>query len=140
MIATSHPATRRAWLATEARRVLADEPGQISTRALVERIYPESHAQGEAITRRAILFKDMLYLAGHQLLAYASPGTPKKIMGHIAVPKVWHRPTPGLEVQVTGAKPIAPQRYALVDEEMLFDPQGEWVRWEDVKGLFDDKP
>lgn len=136
----NHPVVwRRSHLADAVRNYLNDpqhhvEVGSpISTHALLEAIYPEADAHGAALDRRQRLFDDLAYLAGHDLAGYASPGPEKLVMGRSVVPRLWHREA----IKVVTTKPLAPQRWDLYGE--IFHPkeQGEWVRWEDVKGLFD---
>lgn len=114
------------------------EGGSLSTHDLLEHIWPEQLAHAENITRRRRLYDDLGYLAKTSLINYNSPGAPKEIMGRVAVPRRWHK-------AVAKAKPFAPKRWAMFDwadglegPAIAEDPaNGQWVRWDDVKELFE---
>lgn len=132
-----HPVSwRRQHLANEVRAYL-ESPGhhvecssRISTHDLIEALYPELSAHGEAIKRRERLFDDMAYLAAHgDLEGYWTNGEPKVVLGHRTVPKLWHKPA-------KPSKPPAPTRYSAAQGFVHEDVDGAYVRWEDVQEFF----
>lgn len=64
----------------------------ISTTELMEMIWPEKFARGDAIKWRSYLFRDIGKMVKRpgDLAFYNSPGEPKKILGRNAIPRLWH--------------------------------------------------
>jgi hypothetical protein len=86
-------------VAREARAHLELLDGTISTRDLVEALYPAAFARGDAITRRSRLYKTALpALAKHDLqdCATRGPETPARYgrKGQKNHPWLWHAPRP----------------------------------------------
>lgn len=144
-IRAKSPAARRDKLVREVCDYLdgavfkAEHRASISTHELVEAIYPEHEAFGDAIRRRQILFDDLAAASVQSLLwEYWDYGPEKVRFGRAIRPLRWHAKR--ASVAPVG-KPTAPPRYALygllngsVSTEA--EPEGAWVKWEDVREFF----
>lgn len=119
---------------SRARQVLDENSGKVFTTAeLVELLFPAALAKGDGITARKRIFTALLSLADQgAMVAYVRRGEPRlqPRIKRLVKPWLWSSPLP--------VKPQAPQRYDLDPDGYLVPTPivGDWVRWEDVKELF----
>lgn len=116
----------------------AEHSTKISTRQLVDAIYPEHDVHGAALTRRQLLYDDLQQdRVRDELRDYWSYGETIVRYGRTKRPLIWHKPRRHRATKL----PDPPQRYYL-EENLPSGPtmwpsdRGDYVRWEDVAHLF----